>query len=238
MQDQESQYCQDYLLYISGECTAEERALFDDHLLTCPSCQENVKDLQLVWQSLPWQMDLIDVPADLKDQVLGAILPKSSVKRPIIINKRGLSRRWAFGLAAAVAFIVVLGSLWNYNLFQQREQMKKELSQPAAIEVIYDLTAVSKTSKASGKACLLKQGRSTMLVVYLYGLDATQGKEAYQVWLLDKGQRKNAGTFLVNEKGLGVLTYDVTKESIDSIGITLEPDANGLQPRGKKVIGS
>ncbi|HEY0828893.1 MAG TPA: anti-sigma factor [Bacilli bacterium] len=261
MQEKTNQPCELYVSYISGHCTDEEQALFEQHLPLCPSCQEEVEGFHQVWQALPWQVEMVEVPAELKAEVMGAIFPAAlstearatpaalkgamraapSTSNEIFVVKQGLSKAWAFGLAAAVTLIVIAGSLWNYNLIQQQNAMSDQvLNQPADVEMIYTLNAALEGSEANGKACILKQGNNMKLVVYLYGLEETQGKEAYQVWLIDKGQRRNAGTFHVDHQGLGVLTYelDETERSFDSIGITLEPDANGSEPRGRKVVGT
>jgi hypothetical protein len=44
----------------------------------------------------------------------------------------------------------------------------------------------------------------------------------------------------VDDQGNGVLTYNISAKYIgfDAVGVTLEPDANGDQPRGKKVLGT
>lgn len=276
MQENTSQPCELYVSYISGDCTAEEQVLFEQHLSLCPSCQEDMKGFHLAWQAIPWQMELVEVPAELKAEVMSAIFPaawneqngtlkaaptssngirKAAIatlnqtvgfvpttsNEKFVVVKHGLSKVWAIGLAAAVTLIVLAGSLWNYNLLQQQNTMLEQvLNQPANVEMIYTLRSAKAGSKANGKACILKRGNNTKLVIYLYGLEETQGNEAYQVWLIDNGQRRNAGTFHVDDQGLGVLTYDFseTEHSFDAIGITLEPDSNGSEPRGLKVVGT
>jgi hypothetical protein len=53
------------------------------------------------------------------------------------------------------------------------------------------------------------------------------------------GRRSNAGTFRVDDSGLGVLTVGIRPdERFDTVGVTLEPDAGGTEPRGRKVVSS
>ena len=70
----------------------------------------------------------------------------------------------------------------------------------------------------------------------LFGAAETQGDEAYQVWLIKDGQRSSAGTFRVSDtsRGIGLLAMPIQggKLDFDAIGITLEPDEHGSQPRG------
>jgi hypothetical protein len=71
------------------------------------------------------------------------------------------------------------------------------------------------------------------------GLPATQGSESYQMWMTNAGKRWSCGTFQVGKEGAGLLLYTLKKDAhFDSIGVTLEPDAAGKQPRGRKVFGS
>jgi hypothetical protein len=57
--------------------------------------------------------------------------------------------------------------------------------------------------------------------------------------LIDNGHRQSAGVFKPDKEGFGVLTVDTSKfNSFDTIGITLEPDAEGKQPRGIKIVGT
>lgn len=59
------------------------------------------------------------------------------------------------------------------------------------------------------------------------------------MWLIDNGHRQSAGVFRPNKEGFGILTVDTSKlNSFDTIGITLEPDAESKQPKGKKVVGT
>jgi Anti-sigma-K factor rskA, C-terminal len=58
-------------------------------------------------------------------------------------------------------------------------------------------TANPATDTAQGHALLYKQGNKKQLVFQLKGLTNTKGTEAYQVWLINDGNRKSAGTFHV-----------------------------------------
>jgi anti-sigma-K factor RskA len=96
------------------------------------------------------------------------------------------------------------------------------------------------TSLSKGSAWMYEQGGKKTLVLHLQGLSATQGTEAYQVWLIHDGKRQSAGVFRVDSQGTGVLAYEMQDPSLpfEAIGITLEPDPHGTQPRGKKVLGT
>jgi hypothetical protein len=131
--------------------------------------------------------------------------------------------------------------IWNnLNLRNEVTELREQAKIPPEVIQVYTLkTASPAIDSSKGQAMLYKQGDKKQLVFQLQGLSKTKGTEAYQVWLIDDGNRKSAGTFHVDEQGNGFLTYQMQEEiSFDAIGISLEPDANGTQPRGKKVLGT
>ncbi|MBW7459619.1 anti-sigma factor, partial [Paenibacillus sepulcri] len=91
-----------------------------------------------------------------------------------------------------------------------------------------------------GVACIVDNGKTRQFVVYVFGAPQTDSKEAYQVWLVKDGQRRSAGTFRVADQGMGVLSMPIASNTLafDTIGITLEPDDRGDEPRGVKIFGS
>ena len=136
--------------------------------------------------------------------------------------------------------MIIASFVWNILLLQEKTLVQPQADVPAQILSLMPLKPASAAFASSkGVACILQQGDRRQLVVYLYELPATRGSEAYQVWMLQDGVRSNAGTFRVQDNGLGVLILDMRPEQrFDAIGVTLEPDAVGSAPRGSKVVGS
>ncbi|WNR45934.1 anti-sigma factor [Paenibacillus roseipurpureus] len=234
MKELEPVDCSYLINYLTGECTEWERASFERHLRTCDSCREELPELQSVWLSLPFQMEEVEVPSDLKSQVMNAIAKEPRRKRR--------SFTWMYGLTAVIILGIVVGTVWNYNPFTStKETTQESVDLPAEVVNTFELTSADTAMpSASGTAWVVKHGDMNKVVVNLSGLKETQGDWTYQVWLNHNGKKYNCGTLHVDKKGVGVLAYDVNVKElkIDSIGVTLEPDPNGTQPRGKKVLGS
>ncbi|MFC5450415.1 anti-sigma factor [Paenibacillus aestuarii] len=234
MKEQEPIDCGFIINYLTGESTEWERAAFERHLRTCAACREELGELQTVWHTLPFQMEEMEVPPDLKEQVM-----KAATKTPK--PKRRRPHTWMYGAAAVIVLGIIVGAWWNYSAAPSNQAAGQLLNKPAQLVKTYELkSADSSMPQATGTAWVVQQGDVHNVVVNLSGLQTTQGDWTYQVWLNHNGKKYNCGTLRVNEKGSGVLSYDVhVKElNIDSIGVTLEPDPNGSQPRGKKVLGS
>ncbi|MCM3626388.1 anti-sigma factor [Paenibacillus glycanilyticus] len=241
-QQQNVTVCHYVLDYISGVCSDKEKKAFERHLPACPACQSELEELRLVWDSLPSDMDLIEPPADLKQRVMNAALasPQPIAKRPV--------RKLAWGaIAAAVLAVFIAGTMWNINLYNSRSSqavipIEQALSVSASqINQFISLKPVSEDVASSyAVACIVDNGSNKQFVVYVFGAPVSTGDTVYQVWLNHSGQKDSAGTFRVDEKGIGVLAMPIADQTLafDSIGITIEPDEHGDQPRGTKVYSS
>ncbi|MBP1965151.1 anti-sigma factor [Paenibacillus aceris] len=240
MKEHETVDCQYLVNYLTGDCTELERAAFERHLRTCVTCREELSDLQEVWQALPFEMEEVEVPPDLKQQVMQSILPP---KLKAIKHKKKRSFKWVYGLTAAIILGLAVGIWWNEQPRNSTLSANPGLRDPAEIVRTFQLKSVeSSMPTASGTAWVLQNGDVHNVVINLQGLQETTGDSAYQVWFNRSGKRYNCGTLRVDEKGTGVLTYSIPVKGkdfqIDSFGVTLEPDPNGLQPRGKKILGT
>ena len=232
--------------YLIGEASEVERLKMEKHLSNCPSCTKDIQELQEAWTILPYEFEDVEVPVDLKDEVMNAIFqseePFHATTEKISPWRRNTKlRHFLYGLAAATILLSFGGAIWaNMNLRDQVTELKEQANIPPEVIEVYSLKTANPTAdSAQGHALLYKQGDKKQLVFQVKGLDDTKGSEAYQVWLIHDGNRKSAGTFHVDDQGNGILTYKF-KDNIyfDAIGISLEPDANGTQPRGKKVLGT
>jgi F0F1-type ATP synthase assembly protein I len=258
MQEHETKECQDLISYITGECSEFERVAFERHLRSCSACREEVLELLTVWDALPFEMDEIEAPANLKNEVMQAIhaLPQADVQTngpsaahevQSIQPKPDRHYLMKFGWIAAIVVGVIIGGLWNKTFFNKPATLTSGLlNQPAEVLRTFDLkSADASMPTAKGTAWVLKHGDTNNVVVNLQGLKKTKGDWTYQVWLVSKGsdnttRRYNCGTVNVDTNGNGVLTYPINAKYIgfDAVGVTLEADANGDQPRGKKVLGT
>lgn len=91
---------------------------------------------------------------------------------------------------------------------------------------------------ATGEAILVRQQGGVRFLLQAGGLPRLQGGQAYQLWLIDGSTRVSAGTFVVDRDGMGGLAGWIPDgQPFQGLGITLEPDAQGVQPRGRRVLG-
>lgn len=242
------------IAYLAGELDDKGKRTFEEHLTACGACREELRQLEQVWNVLPYSMEEEELPEELKLEVMSAINqvtgtpPKAgddSGSETIVSHKRSIRRFWhtRYSVASAAIVLLLLSIAW-YGASQRGDPIPAEagrLDVPAQVVNTYRLNPPdSAKSSASGQAWLMNKGGSLQLVLHTSGLSALQGEQVYQVWLIKDGSRLNGGTFRVDPSGSGVLTYviDGKDRPFDAIGITLEPDPGGTQPRGNKVLGT
>jgi len=253
MDNKQTSVCDLCLDVLSGVCTDKERLAFEHHLPTCEACQSEKNELLFAWGALYANMESKEPPLDLKQQVMDAAFASDSnlgISNTVPNIRRTKTRRSRLYIASVcvIATFFIAGSFWNVWLYHERTNgplpLEEALSVSATqIQQVVTLKAQSPLeSDAYGIACVVDNGQSKQFVLYVYGASETRGKQAYQVWLIKDGVRTSAGTFRVNadSQGVGVLAMPIQSDtlSFDKIGITLEPDDRGDQPRGQKMFGS
>lgn len=246
----DNKLCDLVLEVLSGTCNDAERLAFERHLSGCEACQAEMEELRIVWEAIPIDMEQLEPPADLKQQVMDAVMAVEARQAPPGHNGIRRSKRRARSYLAATSaalFILLAASLLgNVWLYEEKSKLPLPIDQaldlPAAeIKQMVLLESVAQQGKSSGVVCVVGSGQNTQFVVYLFGAAKTAGEESYQVWLVKDGARKSAGTMRVdNDRGVAVLAVPLASEklSFDSIGITLEPDDQGAQPRGRQIYRS
>ncbi|NGZ74839.1 anti-sigma factor [Saccharibacillus alkalitolerans] len=167
---------------------------------------------------------------------------------------RGTRGLWA-GTAAVMAAAAIMLGIYSGQLrgelndmrsdmtaMQQRtSDMERQLAaaaQPAVgaqVARTVPLVGSEDDPNASGMAAMVKDDTGMHLVVQANDLPDLSGSEAYQVWLIKDDRPINAGTFQ-SGNGIGALSYTMQPDDYDMVAITLEPDAEGEQPRGRMVL--
>ncbi|WP_051506837.1 anti-sigma factor [Saccharibacillus sacchari] len=189
--------------------------------------------------------------SDSKKQLSSATRTDSEPRNAQTRISRSL---WA-GAAALMAAAAVILAIYSGQLRSEMNEMRSNLTameqrtsdmeqqlaaanEPAVgaqVDRTVALVGSEDDPNASGMAAMVQDDTGTRLVVQASDLPALSGNEAYQVWLIKDGQPINAGTFLSGD-GKGALTYTMEPGDYDMVAITLEPDAEGDQPRGRMVL--
>ncbi|MEC0304389.1 anti-sigma factor [Terribacillus saccharophilus] len=243
--------CERLLDYLNGQLTNEETAEFEKHLATCPSCREELEELQQMMEDLPYASEAVTPPAGMKDRVLDHIFSEehgtesNSVKTVIpqsADTSKRQKRRIVMPVLAAALAASLLGNV--YLVMNERENTEDDIPEERTIDLdetrkAVDLAA-SEGYEAQGSAAIVGQGERGELIVQAANLEALEGEEAYQVWLLKDGVPSRAGTFLPDTEGKGAVSFSLDGElqDWDTVAITKEPTPESETPQGDILLSA
>jgi anti-sigma-K factor RskA len=250
---QEQSMCELVELYSLDGLPIEEKKAFERHMAGCANCQAAIKELREVVSLLPLASDLEEVPAGMRDRVLGNVLGHKEVKAAEPQNQKeapvqesawrrgtGYWRMVSIGLSAAVILLTVYASDLRKEL-ERSEQQLALLHKPAEalrINQMVSLNPAAQEYVSKGLASFVIDEKGTHLIVQAENLPELRKEEAFQVWLIKDNQPVNAGTFYPHN-GRGSIYFTLAaNQAYDTVAITLEPDAHGEQPRGKPVLAA
>lgn len=224
------------ILYALGQLTNDEERAFAQHLEQCVACRLKHAEIADTLDLLPLAAPPVLPPVELKAKCMQRIADEA---RHSPVQRAETRRRWIVtsGVAAAVLALVV----GSYALVKI-QVLQHELAgfqQAAPVERSVAMTGTQAAPAATARAVVAREGAGTRITLQAKGLPVLQPGEAYQLWAIKDGKRKNCGVFLVDATGTGgVATWLPEWVEFDALGITREPDAFGQQPRGTKVLGS
>lgn len=208
--------------YAVGALSHAEGSQVAEHLRICAGCRLTSSEFTAVAELLPYGVELHAPPPELLQRLMTRV---SAEQRPRRIPA------WA-ATAVAAALVAALGTGAVFS-FRARSPRPGTVTEWRAMELAPTAAAPGATARLTA---LKTNTGATRLVLEASNLPRLQGTQAYQMWRIYKGQRWDCGTFTVDGSGHAMLTYDLNGPA-DGYGITLEPDADGTQPRGIKVLG-
>ncbi|MFB5283201.1 anti-sigma factor domain-containing protein [Peribacillus sp. Hz7] len=217
---------------------------FVEHLKDCTECKKEYQELSQVWHALPFDYTEIEVPESLKGEVLGFVFDheRKSGTEPFMakMSKLVMMLKSQFTPVSTSIVAVLLLAIIGLGIANVQEKNRHAENIPIEILTAIPLKAANQSHPGTnGIAYIVQQESEKNLVVQVHELPGVEGSQVYQVWLLKNGTRENGGIFKPDENGSGILTYQLAEgQTFDQIGITVEPDANGSQPRGEKIAGS
>lgn len=249
MHNYEASQCDGLIDYIAGLGSNIERKRFERHLASCPVCKEEAVEFGEVWERLPEDMELLELPADLKDEVFRPLFVQSNNPTEAVPDShRSNLKRAVLALAwtAALAAVFMAGWLARATGIPSSEATMFTETAPTRIDKLFHLTAALDNGKftdnprAYGVACIVRSEHQDQFVVYIFGSPETRGSETYQVWIWNDGERHSAGKFTVDSSGIGIMTIPVTEQTpvIESVSVSLEPDHASTRPEGTKMFQS
>ncbi|NQX46451.1 anti-sigma factor [Paenibacillus tritici] len=161
-------------------------------------------------------------------------LPQLSIPAPRPTRFRGYI---SLGLAVAVLLLLIYTGQLRGNVAELKQQSTAGTGPLQGLKVneAVTLSPAGEGISAKAVATLAADASGTHLIIQAQDLPELTGTEVYQVWLMKGDAPVNAGTF-ISQAGNGALYYTFDPKAYDTIAVTLEPDAAGKTPRGKKIL--
>ncbi|MCP3764917.1 anti-sigma factor [Domibacillus sp. A3M-37] len=242
----EQHECDVLLDYFNNTLTEAKKAGFEKHLETCSNCREELLELQVLTEDLPYLAEATEPNEGMKDRVLAAVFSASEKEEikglePVNeIKKSRPSRKqkpWLQPLLAA-SLLLSLGAN-AYFLLNDKSAVNEPMTASATQDV---QLAASEGFNGSARATIVNEESAASVIVQAEQLQGLSGTEAYQVWLIDEqGNKVRAGTFRPNENGNGAVSHVMSEPKNGNwqmIAVTLEPTPESTQPLGDIVLAA
>ncbi|MFD1019189.1 anti-sigma factor [Thalassobacillus hwangdonensis] len=250
--------CEKVIDYFNNQLDEKERENFEEHLKSCPDCQEELEELRALTEDLPYSADPVEPPSGMKDRVLGevfaaddkteepekkreTVVPLSDNRTSTEENARQVPQKKSkvpLGMLTLAAALVA--SLIGNVYFISNDEPTVTAPEESTDQVLERVQLQGET-EASASAAVINQNDERVLVVQADNLQPLEGDEVYQVWLLKGETPYRAGTFKSNEQGEGAVAFsmEMLEESEwDAIAVSKEPDASSQTPQGDVLMVS
>ena len=226
----------------SDECEEVER-----HVAGCRACQVSLAGDVAVVDVLAVAVPQRTPPARLRTRLMAAVREDRAEPRPSFWRRlfpAPLPTAVGAASVATLAFVVSLG--WGLGL-QSRLATTATPVVPVVSSPDYEWTIaraqmhrlVGSESAPEARGWIYVDPTVDEALLVAYKLPPLQPGLAYQLWLLEDGQRHSGGLFAVDDEGYGWLKVKSPKAigAFDRVGITIEPIQGSAGPTGARVLG-
>lgn len=233
--------CRYLSAYLTGDLDEPTLEAFERHVAHCGACQRALAEVMPSWQMLlevePDEADYAYAESWQKD-ILARVLGRSVPARAGWRNGRAPERVyqiWAYAASfAAAAASLALAVVWKSASSVQGPPADAIAS--AASTPIADVSMTPVGGEARGSLYVFRQGTSQRLVLVVEGLKPVSAPGAYSVWYVHGDVHDLAATLRVDPHGVGIAMLPSPPREAEMVGITREPDAKDVRPKGTRVL--
>ncbi len=215
--------------YALNALPPEEAVAFRRHLAECPACSQEVEELQATAAELGATTTEAP-PAELRDRVLHAVHHTRQIP-PINAPGSIVGRRsWPRWLAAAAAFVVIVGGGLGVVLSELDDGSDAtRQNQAAAVMNAPDARSASARLRGGGSMTVVASQRLGKAVVLHRGLPELPASRVYQLWLLDRRGNARSADVLIDSADRRLEVIRRVRPG-DRVAITREPAGGSEQP--------
>jgi Anti-sigma-K factor rskA/Putative zinc-finger len=214
--------------YALDALDGEDLRVFEEHLVGCERCREDVRSFRGTAAALAYDVELPPLPATLEHRILDA----ARAERPNVVplRQRLAVPAAAVGLGAAAAAIVL--GIWAARLSDSLDRERSAAREKTSlIDILSDCSRVP-TQSRNGSVCVAPTRKAVLIADDLPR--AGSGK-TYEAWVVTGKRAERAGLF---QGGAGRHYLQLTRSvpSGATIGVTLERAGGVNAPTTSMVL--
>ncbi|MTH55682.1 hypothetical protein GKZ89_20000 [Bacillus mangrovi] len=231
--------CSHLIDYFNGTLNGEEAADFEGHLHQCSECREELEELRMLTEDLPYLSEPEEPDPEMRNRILDAAYGTDqanstspvSFKAPEVKKTRRRQPLLVSGLAATL----ILSLAGN---FLQLSNNQEEIVQSGSLQKQVALASPEGNEPVRASASFMKDQNSRFMVLQADGLPEISEGELYQVWLIKGEKPVPAGYFTPDGSGSGALLYKLDQKNPDwdTVAVTVEKEPNLEAPRGNIIL--
>lgn len=237
--------------YAFGLTDPAETKFVEAGLVDCPEAVEQLTEFRGLQTAMRTGVSQIDPPAHLVEK----LMQKTETTAPVLAaastpRRRTFHPAWV-AAAAAILVLIISNVYWlgrvdslTRGQIAVASTATPDNGAPQNTAFVFtgnsDLRWVrlpSSTEGGNASAVLMWNAESRIGLLYAQGFPQLQEHKIYVLWLTKEGERRNAGTFYVDDKGKGILLFNIN-EYIDNYTwawITIE-SAYGSETPSEDVV--
>jgi anti-sigma-K factor RskA len=201
----------------------QDELAYEEHLRGCERCRDELAALTEAASSLAYAVEAPAPPVALRER----ILEQARAERSNVIPLR--ARRWAAPVttvvAAAAAVVAVAVGVWAFSLRGDLDETREALERERDVAALVsrgDARSLA-LEGATGRLVVGNEGEAALLVS---DLDEAPDARQYEMWVIEDGRPRSAGTFEV-EDGRAAVRLDREVPRGSTFAVTLEPEEGG-----------
>ncbi|MBX3061344.1 MAG: anti-sigma factor [Anaerolineae bacterium] len=240
----------DYAFGLTDQATTQ---VVEAGLVDCPDAVEQLTEFRRLQMDMRAGVPQIDPSAHLAEKLLKMTEGASTVSVNTLAStshKRPVHPAW-FAAAAAILVLLLTNIYWfgrvdslTNNQIAVAGTPTPDIGAPQTTAFVFSgndnlrwVRLPSSTEGGNASAVLMWNAESRIGLLYAQGFPQLQEHKIYVLWLTREGERRNVGTFYVDDKGKGVLLFNID-EYIDNYTwawITVE-SAYGSETPSEDVV--
>ncbi len=211
--------------YALGILDADDRQAFERHLPLCESCQQAVRDAQLVGLALGQSVEMVDPPPHLRSRVLAAAAAASQASAPRVARAATTTLPWWLTAAASIAALGFGLQWWNTaRKLEMAESALQSVRQQLATATSQVASARNATDRAQEQLDIL--AARDVVLVNLAGQAPAPGASGRVYWSPSRGLAFAATDLPPLAEGRVYQLWVVTEGAPISAAL-ITPDGNG-----------